>query len=229
MVSAESHRRESPARECVRRLAAPVAVSLAVGAIVTLVVAWIGPLWASPTPTYILALVHRVADLPAPLQRELDDAERDGLGEGQVLLTRFRHRLVDVDEIAVLHEGRSATRFAGGWPLRALHGWTSTRRDPAGPGKLVANSGLIEPPGFLRPASVPLHSSPRRLPVRPILPGFLLNTIVAAAIVFLVFFSWREVRRLRRGHAGRCVACGYDLAGNTGFCPECGRGRTLSP
>jgi hypothetical protein len=31
-------------------------------------------------------------------------------------------------------------------------------------------------------------------------------------------------RRARRRLAGKCVACGYDLAGNkSGTCPECGR------
>jgi len=52
---------------------------------------------------------------------------------------------------------------------------------------------------------------------------------LGVAITFLAAsgFFWnsrRDAIRLRRASAGLCVACGYNLTGNTsGTCPECGK------
>jgi len=61
---------------------------------------------------------------------------------------------------------------------------------------------------------LPLIRFSPQLAVRvPLLIPFL---IVAIATAYL----WERDRRAPRGH---CVACGYDLTGNTsGVCPECG-------
>ena len=69
-----------------------------------------------------------------------------------------------------------------------------------------------------------------RLPLRPILPGFIINTFFYAAIWFGVFFGVAALRRFVREKRGRCVKCGYDLrsgfAGEERGCPECGWGRS---
>src|SRR6185436_16984229 len=48
---------------------------------------------------------------------------------------------------------------------------------------------------------------------RPIWPGFAINTIFYAAILWLPFAATKVVRRRMRAHRGRCTACGYDLRG----------------
>jgi hypothetical protein len=56
-----------------------------------------------------------------------------------------------------------------------------------------------------------------------ILPHWLLAPL--AGLPGVVWLAWGRRRVIRRGRkgAGRCVACGYDLTGNTsGRCPECG-------
>ncbi len=59
------------------------------------------------------------------------------------------------------------------------------------------------------------------LPLRPVLPGFIVNTLFYTALVFAPVVGARVVRRHRRAKRGRCIACGYELADLTA-CPECG-------
>ena len=70
------------------------------------------------------------------------------------------------------------------------------------------------------------------IPFRPIWPGFAINTIFYAAIVWLLTLAPSTVRRLIRVKRGHCIKCGYDLRGTSGGggssgggCPECGWGR----
>jgi len=78
------------------------------------------------------------------------------------------------------------------------------------------------------------------LPLRPIFPGFLVNTLFYASIWFGIFFGVATLRRFIRKKRGRCVKCSYDLrgaplpspsgrgAGGEGLkgCPECGWNRS---
>ena len=66
------------------------------------------------------------------------------------------------------------------------------------------------------------------LPLRLLWPGFAINTIFYAAILWLLTLGPFNVRRFIRRKRGRCIKCGYDLRGhsrtNSGgeVCPECG-------
>jgi len=66
----------------------------------------------------------------------------------------------------------------------------------------------------------------RRLPVAPMLPEMLANTLVYGAMAAVSFVAVRSVRRSLRRRRGCCVACGYSRAGLSGgaVCPECGAG-----
>ncbi len=60
------------------------------------------------------------------------------------------------------------------------------------------------------------------LPLRPIWPGFAVNTIFYAALLWLPFAPF-ALRRLIRQRRGLCPACGYDLRhAEHEACPECG-------
>ncbi len=69
----------------------------------------------------------------------------------------------------------------------------------------------------------------RCLPLRPIWPGFAINTIFYAAILWLLTLGPLTARRMIRRKRGHCIKCGYDLRGTSegasGGCPECGWGR----
>ncbi len=63
----------------------------------------------------------------------------------------------------------------------------------------------------------------RVLPIHPIFPGFLINTLFYAVILWLLWSAPFASRRLIRKRRGRCVRCGYDLRhAEHDVCPECG-------
>ena len=63
---------------------------------------------------------------------------------------------------------------------------------------------------------------PRVFPFHPIWPGFAVNTIFYAAILWVPFAPFVLRRHIRRKR-GRCPQCAYDLRSDlTSGCPECG-------
>jgi len=84
----------------------------------------------------------------------------------------------------------------------------------------------INPPREIAQPSSGLHIFNRQLPLRPIWPGFLIDTIIYAAILFGVFLGFTSAKRFIRAKRGRCPRCGYDLRGQLAQgCPECGWNR----
>jgi hypothetical protein len=64
----------------------------------------------------------------------------------------------------------------------------------------------------------------RLLPFTSIWPGFAINTIFYAAVLWVLFALPFKVRRWRRIKRGQCASCGYSLRGTPHIekCPECG-------
>ena len=60
------------------------------------------------------------------------------------------------------------------------------------------------------------------LPMRPIWPGFAINTLFYAAIVWGVFAAPFALRRRRRIKRGLCPKCAYPI-GSSDVCTECGK------
>jgi len=147
------------------------------------------------------------------------------------------------DSNFIRHEG------AGGWPLLSLV-WTTDSNDVAwngGPGDNPVDWGIELPRDLNRQ---PIYVQRRALPLRPIWPGFLIDTLFYAAIWFAIFFGFTGAKRFSRIRRGRCPRCGYDLRGQRqavsgqrsevnpphpsplpegegvrAGCPECGWGR----
>jgi hypothetical protein len=117
--------------------------------------------------------------------------------------------------------------IAFGWPFRAL------KYDVAGSSVIVTRGqqrmhkaspvfggrrvAWIEP--WRHPATG-AQTYPRTVPLTPIWPGLLANTIFYAALCAGVLFMLK-LRRTLRARQGRCAQCGYVLHGLT-RCPECG-------
>ena len=111
-----------------------------------------------------------------------------------------------------VYEGR-------GWPELAL--WCVHERPQVANrqfnsrGALDAGLPVSRTPGWM--------SAPRALPLRPIWPGFAINTIFYAVIVWVLWSSPFAARRVSRRRRGLCIKCGYDLRGDySAGCPECG-------
>ncbi len=66
------------------------------------------------------------------------------------------------------------------------------------------------------------------LPFRPLWLGLLGNVAAYGLAVFLVVQTFRAWGRAYRRENGRCIGCGYELAGLPA-CPKCGRGAEGAP
>jgi len=120
--------------------------------------------------------------------------------------------------------------LANGWPLPSV--WCEFKT----PGGVSPNAGGFYPywitvtgiEGGVQVSLPPrivtgLFGVPRVLPLRPIWSGVAGNTILYAAILWLLIPGPFALRRLIRRRRGLCPACGYDLKhAEHENCPECG-------
>ena len=119
--------------------------------------------------------------------------------------------------------GTGLVEQAAGWPLLALHSpyrWTlmpkwTVKAELLGPGIVVSTERKHYIMGL-----------PFVLPLLIIWPGFAINTVFYAAILWLLTLGPFTARRIIRRKRGRCIKCGYDLRDDfSSGCSECGWGR----
>jgi hypothetical protein len=124
----------------------------------------------------------------------------------------------DIGQEIFRMESREIVR--AGWPLRSFEGvlWLKT----TGNGQVLArvNNGL------LHLDSGQVYGGPS-FPVRVVPAGLVINTILYAAALWVLFavpVKVRQFRGWRRIKRGQCASCGYSLRGtpNIEKCPECG-------
>ncbi len=101
--------------------------------------------------------------------------------------------------------------FEAGWPLRGVHGrmW--------GAGSSHGLRGVIRAPW-----TISRKGSTRALPLIPIWPGFIANSLFYAVVLWLLIPGPFALRRLIRRRRGLCPKCGYPM-GEAAVCSECGR------
>ncbi len=102
-----------------------------------------------------------------------------------------------------------------GWPLRSLQAHSHFRN-----GQWRTDTWLLP---LVPRTDVFGFESQGELPLRPTWPGFAINTLFYAAILWPLICGPFVLRRLIRRKRGLCVVCGYDLRhADHEACPECG-------
>ena len=191
-----------------------VAIFLLAGAVVNVAVAWGCRLAVRPSQggqfQHIDASAiawwnenkpHGVTDEPTFFMRTESfgwSAVRLVAGEGGEL------RLSDQVVLFSTKRITEASHVAAGLPMKSLHGhsWSVEGK--------ITQSGVI---------ATGSHDS---LPYVPIWPGFAVNTLFYAAVLWLLIpgpFAFRRFIRVKRG---RCPKCAYPM-GQADVCSECGK------
>lgn len=121
-----------------------------------------------------------------------------------------------------------------GWPLRsgAYEYHTEQLWRQSGPLGVVTNEPFslwrhgLPIPDWLRRKREAGVEDYRRIPIRPIWPGFAFNVLLNACVIGPLMLVPGWVVRARRRRRGACVGCGYAMAGlaEGSRCPECGKG-----
>ena len=230
-----------------RRWTRSIAVFLAAGAIVSVLVAW-ACACLSPHESdqhFRMSAIQHEWTAPKPRwwpEWDASDPRRafadDGFAEDRAY--GFGIRCVDwippgpepLDPeiygtaiISMIDEA-TATETSAGWPLYCLRGQqlhAHVNPDPTVRGWWAKNGILLDRRARHRDA----NWGKIILPLEPIWTGLAVDAIVYGALLWLVTLGPRTMRRLVRRARGRCVRCGYRLTGLTADrCPECGGGST---
>ena len=109
---------------------------------------------------------------------------------------------------------RIVVRLEIGWPFRCLYGVAAVMN-----GEWAYESWLVQLPAR---HTVLGYSYAPELPLRPIWPGFAVNTISYAAILWLLIQGPFALKRLIRRRRGLCPKCAYPM-GASDTCSECGK------
>lgn len=116
---------------------------------------------------------------------------------------------------------REYLRHLAGWPWLALEATVEMvdGRVHSHEGGLMLDEGKMRAINEGRTVA----ETQRVIPWRPTWPGFLLDTVLFSAGLWLLSFGPLIARRIVRRRRGRCPRCNYDLRGTAhGQCPECG-------
>ncbi len=208
-----------------------IALCLLIGAILNVIVAWRFALISLPIdrdqsldPEITAELWDRYVPEPRT-DRTIKSMLQAGLGVTDIILE-------------APYKDSSRDRFRACWvvragyPLVALEGESHRNANPTfgTPGQVAVSAyfkytrGLWELPAGSTVLSPPIYR--RAVPLRPVWPGFILNTILYAGLVWLLLVGQHRIRRRARLDRGRCPGCKYDLRGaitNEAItCPECG-------
>jgi hypothetical protein len=106
----------------------------------------------------------------------------------------------------------SVSHFKYGWPCRSMHGFSYSEKLERT--KRYAITLVIERGDIY-------HERKAMIALMPLWPGFAINTIFYAAMLWVLCFAPGKLRRTIRRRRGLCPACAYPV-GASPVCTECG-------
>jgi hypothetical protein len=122
--------------------------------------------------------------------------------------------------------GHALQVLEAGWPMYALAG-ERIFECQARSGNII--STRVEWGIASEPQARVVSNRACLFPLRPVWPGFVVNAVLYAAILYLCWTLLMllplTLRRRRRLRCGLCPKCGYDLRqrpSDSSVCPECG-------
>ena len=190
-----------------RRLLIIVALFVLAGAVVNVGVAWGVFYLGFPSYTTDLGETEAADLLTSHTDISFVNAkgfEARSIGEWTVVLTGYGKRdgMVMVTAAVFLTES--------GWPLKTMHG-----RTLFGPGETPFHR-------MKRTSHSMMQTSGSDIPFLPIWPGFAVNTLFYAVVLWLLIPGPFALRRFIRVKRGLCPACAYPI-GESAVCSECGK------
>jgi len=144
-----------------------------------------------------------------------------GNDTSEPIVRLFTAKIVPWSRLGLVTDaGRSLfieSELAAGWPEPAL--WGCIAGVDRGSGVMVHMSSIGI--GASLKTDYGLSRPTHCLPLRVLWPGFAINTIFYAAILWLLFAAPFQFRRYRRIKRGLCPSCAYPI-GSSEVCTECG-------
>jgi len=217
-----------------------LALFLLLGVIVNVAVAWGCAIWSPISKTSRIdsdEFTYRVGEPPFPPEESLVltnihasllhfVSNSDGFG----LRTKNESWSIMLAGSTKMGPDYSLYLHIAGWPFCSAHCYGYYRASINAESqeyrnKITWDGGIIAPE-ILSPRpmwQLGPFLDPRPLPIYPVWPGFAINTVFYAAILWLLTLAPFTARRMIRHKRGHCVKCGYDLRGaEHDVCPECG-------
>lgn len=210
-----------------------VILLLLLGAIVNVVVAWgcvLNP-WRATQRFSLLNLSSELvwwrAIAPEGMREPLRAVRLSIPGVDQDLLTGEPCSAANLRVNEWLVE--ETIRMHAGFPMRSLSGTVFNYVRPSPDNRTTQQfDGIVRPPAMFVSKSIEYQRP--HWPLEPLWPGFAINTVFYAAMLWMLFAFPFALRRIIRRRRGQCVRCGYDLRGQATsddtimqiICPECG-------
>ena len=205
---------------CTHRLLLPLIISLLLGLTLTLLTAWLGP-WASVRVTHFdtQGFSSETPELAGDFT--WDTTVPAHWPHTASLRTEGRSLFVDENSVRASNpipkRGPAYTieHFRFGLPFRAM-GFSFLREYSEGQRNAIAT-----------PRGQWIIPHLAELPLIPLFPGFLLNTLFYTLITFALYKLPGALRHSKRRRAGNCPNCNYPRTGLNlqAPCPECGTPR----